>query len=196
MKIVLTGATGTARRDPGLQHPKLKFIPHSDFTDYAGVLPALRDHDACLWCLGVSQNAVTEAEYRRITYDYALAGARAMAGLKPDFRFCFLSGQGADSKEKSRFLFGRVKGQTENALSALGRPRAFHFRPGYIHPTREGTRKWMDKWIGHALAPLMRVLAPGAIVETPELARAMIRVAREGSARTILENNDIRALAA
>ena len=54
--------------------------------------------------------------------------------------------------------------------------------------------------IGYAvlrpLLPLVRAVAPNAVVTTEELGRAMIRVAREGFERRILESSDLRALGA
>ncbi len=108
---------------------------HGDFLNYDAVLPQLAGHDACLWCLGVSQRDVDEPEYIRITRDYTLAGAAAMLRVNPGLTFGFLSGGGASSTERSLLLFGRVKGQTENRLGALGLPRLYHFRPGYIEPS-------------------------------------------------------------
>lgn len=70
----------------------------------------------------VALKQVSADEYQRITHDYALAAARAFANLSPGMRFLHLSGEGADTTEKSRIRFGRVKGATENALLALGKP--------------------------------------------------------------------------
>jgi hypothetical protein len=40
------------------------------------------------------------------------------------------------------------------------------------------------------------VVAPGAVITTEELGRAMIRVARHGAPMRVLENRDLLALAA
>jgi len=72
-------------------------------------------------------------------------------------------------------------------LSAL---RAMH---GEVSKTR-----WTR--IGYAvlrpLLPLVRAIAPGAVISTEELGRAMIRAAREGAPKRILEPRDLRALGA
>src|SRR5471032_1637194 len=156
MKIILTGATGFAggevlrqalldpeieqvtvltRRTLGLSHAKLKELIVSDFLDYSNV--DLSGHDACIWCLGISQTQVREAEYIRITLDYTLAAARAMYAANPQLRFCFLSGRSADPEEQQKALFARIKGRAERQLAELGRP-AFFFRPAYIRPTAQG----------------------------------------------------------
>src|SRR5205085_1562212 len=110
------------------------------------------------------------------------------------FRFCFLSGRGADSAEKSSILFARVKGRTENALTRLGRPRSWHFRPGYIHPVTAPPRRRIERWIA-PLTPFFYRFLPAHIISTVELARAMLFVARHGASKTIFENDDIRELA-
>ena len=45
------------------------------------------------------------------------------------------------------------------------------------------------------LLPLMHAIAPGAVITTEELGRAMIRAARQGAPKRVLENRDLRALA-
>lgn len=210
MKIILTGATGTAgsevlrqalvdrdvsevlvlsRRPLDVAHPKLKVVLLDNFLDYAAIAPQFPGYDACLWCLGVSRTDVSEPEFEKITHDYALAAARAMANTAETFRFCLLSGRGADSTGKS--LFARIRGRTENALTRLGRPKAWHFRPGYIHPVTAPPKKRIERWIA-PLTPLVYRFLPAHIISTVELAKAMLSVARRGSSKTILENDDIR----
>ena len=138
MKLIITGVTGVAgsetvrqalldsritrvtaisRRSISLQHEKLRVIVIKDFLDYSPIINDLKDHDACLWCLGVSQNQVgSDEEYHTITYEYAMAAAEALLSVNPNIIFGFVSGMGADSTEKSKTLFARVKGKTENAL--------------------------------------------------------------------------------
>ena len=214
MKIIITGATGTAGSevlrqalaDPGISEvlvlsrrpldvtgAKLKTALLNDFLDYSAVAPQFAGYDACLWCLGISQTEVSKQDYEIITYDYTLAAARAMQACGDGFRFCFLSGRGADSAEKSSILFARVKGRTENALTRLGRPRTWHFRPGYIHSVTAPPRRRIERWIA-PLTPLVYRFLPAHIISTVELARAMLAVAKHGAPKPILENDDIRAL--
>jgi uncharacterized protein YbjT (DUF2867 family) len=215
MTVIITGATGTAgsevlRRalaDPGITdvlvlsrrpldvaNARLKIALLTDFLDYSAIQSQFAGYDACLWCLGVSQTEVSRQDYETITHDYALAAARAMQPCGENFRFCFLSGGGADSAEKSSILFARIKGKTENALTRLGRPKAWHFRPGYIHPVTVPPRRRIERWLA-PLTPLIYRFLPSHIISTVELATAMLFVARYGSLKTILENDDIRSLA-
>ena len=46
------------------------------------------------------------------------------------------------------------------------------------------------------LWPRVRVIAPRAMITTEELGRAMIRVARRGAPKRVLENRDLLALGA
>jgi uncharacterized protein YbjT (DUF2867 family) len=216
MKLIITGATGTAgseavrqalidarvekvtvlsRKPLAATHEKLKVVLLDDFSNYSGVLEELKGHDACLWCLGISQNAVSEQDYYKITYDYTLAAAKAMHSVNPGLTFCFLSGQGADSQEKSGILFARIKGKTENALGQLGLAHLYHFRPAYIHPAKDQPKKlFYERWL-EPFTPLFYKFLPGMIISTVELAKAMIEAAQNGAPKTILENNDIRKLA-
>jgi uncharacterized protein YbjT (DUF2867 family) len=116
----INNVTALARRDLPLQHSKLRTIIHKEFMNYSAVQSMLGSFDACLWCLGVSQLQVSKEEYHLITYDYALAAAKAMQQANPNMVFLFVSGEGADTTEQSKTLFARVKGKTENALQRLG----------------------------------------------------------------------------
>src|ERR1700709_2845668 len=102
MKILIFGASGSAgsgvlaacladpevesvravvRRPLGIADPKLETIEHRDFLDYTGAEAAFVGVDACLYCLGISVTAVSgEAEYRRITMDFAPGAAGALRG--------------------------------------------------------------------------------------------------------------------
>ena len=44
------------------------------------------------------------------------------------------------------------------------------------------------------LLPLLWAIAPGTIINTEELGRAMIRLARQGAPKRVLENRELRAL--
>ncbi len=46
------------------------------------------------------------------------------------------------------------------------------------------------------LWPLVRAVAPGVMITTEELGRAMIRAARQGAPKRVLETRDLRALGA
>ena len=126
--------TSIGRRSTGIQHPKLQEVRHDDFTDFSSVESRLQAHDLALFCLGAYTGSIPDAEFRKVTVDYTVALAEALYRASPGAAFCFLSGQGADSSEKSRVSFARYKGMAENALLSVGFPRVHVFRPGYIFP--------------------------------------------------------------
>jgi uncharacterized protein YbjT (DUF2867 family) len=221
VKVILFGATGmvgqgvlrecllapdvthvlaVGRSSTGQKHEKLRDLLHQDFTDFSPVRRDLTGYDACFFCLGVSSAGMNEAEYTRVTYDYTLAAGRALAQVNPRMTFIYVSGTGTDSSEKSRSMWARVKGRTENALFALPFQAKFMFRPGFIQPLhgiRSKTR-WVRAIYAVAtpLFPLLDAAFPNAVTTTERVGRAMLAAARRGAPKTVLENADINALAA
>src|SRR5262245_42727081 len=129
MKILVTGATGMAgaevirqaiadqsiekitalvRKPLLLKDARLQIVIHADFLDYSNCAHLFREHDVCIWCLGISQTQVSKQEYHTITYEYVVAAANAMLAVNPSIGFIFISGDGADPTEKSKTLFARV----------------------------------------------------------------------------------------
>jgi uncharacterized protein YbjT (DUF2867 family) len=219
MKVILFGATGMVGQgvlrecllDPevesvlsigrtasGQHHPKLHEIVHKDLTDLAGISVQLAGYDACFFCLGVSSVGMTEPDYRRITYDLTLSVARILAGQNPNMTFVYVSGTGTDSSERGRSMWARVKGETENALLRLPFHAAYMFRPGYIHPLHGVVPK--TRWVRVAYAilgplyPVLKAIVPNAVTTTEQMGRAMLRVARQGWAKPVLESRDINSL--
>lgn len=220
MRIVLFGGTGMigsgtlieglghpdveavlsiGRRRTGREDPKLEELVHDDFLDYSAVSDRLRGYDACLFCLGVSSAGMSEERYTRITRDFTLAAAEAFWMANPDGPFCYISGAGADSEEKSRIMWARVRGALENQLLAMDGGPAWIFRPGYIQPVkgvRSRTRLYQAVYAALAhLFPVLDRVAPDHVTTTERLGLALIRVGRDGAPRTHLESADINALA-
>jgi hypothetical protein len=146
--------------------------------------------DACLFCLGISITQVSgEAEYRRITHDFALAAAGALRAHSPSAAFHFISGQGSGAA--SRLLWARVKGETEREL--LDGFDAVCWRPAAI----DGESSESSPWIYRLIRPMFRLLKPlrSFYVSGEDLGRAMLQGAAEGFRRRVVENREIRALA-
>ena len=219
MKIILFGATGmigqgalleclddpsvervlaVVRRPTGRRHDKLVERVHDDFLDWSPAEAALAGHDACLYCLGTSAAGMGEADYRRVTYDLALAAGRAVLRQSPQARLCFVSGAG--TRRDSRQMWARVKAETEDALLALPWRSAHCFRPGYIQPVRgvrSGTPAYQAIYTSMGwLYPLWRTLFPNLVTTSAVLGRALLRVGRDGHALQILESRDINAVGA
>jgi uncharacterized protein YbjT (DUF2867 family) len=219
MKILLFGATGmvgqgvlrecllepdvesvlaVGRAATGQKHEKLREIALADFTDFSSIERELAGHDACFFCLGVSAAGMSEADYHRITYDYALAAAETLARVSPQMTFCYVSGSGTDSTERGRFMWARVKGKTENALLKIPFKAAYMFRPGYIQPLHGITSKTRLYRVGYTLMgplyPLLRALFPKYVITTEDVGRSMLEVAKHGAPKQVLENTDLAAL--
>ncbi len=148
MKIIITGATGLigaevvrqaivddaidelillVRSEPEIKHPKITVVLHNNFLDYSAVTEYFSKADAMAWCLGISQTQVSKTQYEIITYEYLDACAQFCLQINPAIRFLFVSGDGADSTEKSRTLFKRIKGKAENSLLQSGLKDIFHY---------------------------------------------------------------------
>ncbi|MEN9523307.1 MAG: hypothetical protein RL065_1684 [Bacteroidota bacterium] len=216
MKLIITGANGMAgsevvrqailnesiseitliaRRSLNISHSKIKTVIHSDFSNYDALKNIFAQHDACIWCLGISQTQVTESEYIKITYDFTIAAAQSMLQSNPNITFLFLSGAGADSSEKSKTLFARIKGKTENELKRMGFKHLFIARPGGIRPMhKKENAAWFEKML-IPLYPIFEFLLPTKFIKSTELAIAMLNIATNGSDLIIHENTDLQKLA-
>jgi uncharacterized protein YbjT (DUF2867 family) len=219
MKVILFGATGmvgqgvlreclldagvesvlaVGRSPTGLQHAKLREIVHDDFIDYSAIEPQLAGYDACFFCLGVSSLGMNEARYRHLTYDITLAAAKTLARLNPGMVFTYVTGRGTDSTEKGNLMWARVKGKTENDLLKLPFKAAYMFRPAGIQPLHGVRSKtaWV-RAICVGAAPLLTLLtriAPKFMTTSERVGRAMIKVARDGFPKPVLESEDINAV--
>jgi uncharacterized protein YbjT (DUF2867 family) len=219
MDVILFGATGMVGQgvlrecllDPrvervlsigrgvtGQSNPKLREIVHGDFLDFSPLRSELTGFDACFFCLGVTSAGMSEEQYNRVTYEYTMAAARLLAELNPGMTFIYVSGLGTDSTERGRTMWARVKGKTENALFRLPFKAAYMFRPGVIQPLHGIESRTRLYRIGYVVAaplmPLLKALFPNAITTTEQIGRAMIKIAREGAAKTVLENPDINRI--
>jgi uncharacterized protein YbjT (DUF2867 family) len=216
MKVILFGATGmvgqgvlreclldadvesvlaVGRSPTGQRHAKLREIIHQNFLDYSAIGSQLSGYDACFFCLGVSSIGVNEERYRQLTYDVTLAAAKTLAPLNPGMVFVYVTGRGTDSTEQGGLMWARVKGKTENDLLKLPFKAAYMFRPAGIQPLHGIRSKtaWVQG-IYIAAAPLLSLLnrvAPKYMTTTEQVGRAMIKVARQGYPRPVLESEDI-----
>ena len=187
------------RRATDVQHGKLKQIVHDDFTDYSGIGEHVVGFDACFFCLGASSVGMSEERYRHITYDFTLAAARALPASSQGLVFCYVSAAGADISEQGRSMWARVKGKTENDLLKLPLAGAYMFRPAYVHAAKGVPPQlpWLRVvyFFVRPLYPILRALLPRQVTTGENFGRAMIRVAQHGYSSSILESDDINAVA-
>lgn len=211
MKVLVFGATGAAggsvlriclaadvvsevrvvaRRPPDVASDKLRVFVHQDFLNYGDVLDAFTGVDACLFCLGISVTQVSgEQEYRTITHDFAIAAAHALRARSTAAAFHYLSGRGA--RADSRFMWARVKAETEQQLILL--VDALCWRPGFI----DGATSRSSPRLYQATRPLFRLLRPfrSLYVSGDDLGRAMLLATLERLRGRVIENPEIRELA-
>jgi uncharacterized protein YbjT (DUF2867 family) len=219
MKVILFGATGmvgqgclreclldagvdsvlvVGRNPTGQRHAKLREIVHDNFFDFSGIESQLGGYDACFFCLGVSSVGMSEERYRHLTYDITLAAATTLSKLNPGMVFIYVTGRGTDSTEQGRLMWARVKGKTENDLRKLPFKAAYMFRPAGIQPLhgiRSKTAWYQALYV--VAAPVLTLLnrvAPKYVTTTEQVGRAMIKVARDGYPRAVLESEDINAV--
>jgi uncharacterized protein YbjT (DUF2867 family) len=186
------------RSATGRQHPKLRELVHQDFFDFSTIENQLSGLDACFFCLGVSSAGMREEKYRRITYDLTIAAAQTLARLNPSMTFIYISGAGTDSTERGRSVWARVKGQTENALLSMPFRAAYMFRPGVIVPLHGIQSKTRAVQLFYTLSgpvlPWFQKHWPNQITTTEKLGRAMLKAAKQGAPKRVLETSDIAAL--
>lgn len=184
------------RKPCGVQHPKLKEIIHADFLDFSPIQSQLTGYNACFFCLGVSSVGMKEEEYYRFTYSLTLHVANTLVKHNPDMTFCYVSGASTDSTEAGRMMWARVKGKTENDLMKLAFKQVYNFRPGAIEATK-GQKNVLKYYKYFSwLFPVIKLIAPNAIVKLKEIGYAMINSVTKGYEKQILEVSDIKALAA
>jgi hypothetical protein len=186
------------RRPTGQHHAKLHEILHDDFMDFSAIESELGGYDACFFCLGVSSVGMDAERYRHLTYDLTLAAAKTLVALNPGMVFTYVTGRSTDSTEQGPVRWARVKGKTENDLLKLPFKAAYMFRPAGIQPLHGVRSKtsWVQA-IYVVAAPLLSFLArtaPKYMTTSEQLGRAMIRVARDGYPKAVLESEDINAI--
>jgi uncharacterized protein YbjT (DUF2867 family) len=218
MKIIIFGATGmigrgvlrecllddgissllsVGRTATGILSPKLHELEHANLSDYGPIESRLTGFDACFFCLGISSAGMKEADYERLTYGITLAAALTLSRLNPEMVFIYVSGAGTDSSEQGRVMWARLKGRTENALLRLPFKVAYMFRSGVIRPMHGAVSKIRSYRLLYAVMapflPMLQWALPSSILTTEIVGRAMIRVAKGGYSRQILEAADIFA---
>jgi nucleoside-diphosphate-sugar epimerase len=216
MKVILFGATGMVgqgvlreclldegiesvlaigRSSTGRTDPKLRELILSDLFNFDAAGTDLQGYDACFFCLGVSVAGMNEADYTHLTFDLTLGWAHKLADINPTMTFVYVSGAGTGGNA----MWAQVKGRTENALLDLFES-AYMVRLAALRPMHGEVSKTRWTRIAYAvfrpLLPLFQAISPGTVISTEELGRAMIRVARQGAPKRVLDNRDLRALGA
>lgn len=173
-------------RRPLAAHPHLE----NPVGELQGLLPQLSGQvDTAFCCLGSTiKQAGSQDAFRAIDHDLILAFARRARELGAR-HLVVISALGANPN--SSVFYNRVKGETEEALKAMGWPQLTIARPSLLLGARHEFR------LGERLAaPLLRWL-PGKYrgVDACALARALWRLALEEEDGTrVIESADLRRL--
>ena len=177
------------RRDLPLRHAKL--TQHRvDFN----ALPALPRIDECFIALGTTiKVAGSQQAFRAVDFDAVLAVAKA-AQAAGATRLGVVSAMGANPR--SKVFYNRVKGETEEALSALGFATLVIARPSFLAGDREslgqperGGEKLALK-VSRLLAPL--IPANYRSIDAAAVARALLHAVPRLSGRHVLLSGDMR----
>ena len=86
------------------KHMKLREVLVKDLFDTASYASELTGLDACFFCLGISSAGMSEAAYRRLTYDLTMVIAQELAARNAALCFIFVSGASTDSTEQGRTM--------------------------------------------------------------------------------------------
>ena len=148
-----------SRRETGISHGKLENRV-VDFDDLAAGFKGLKVDD-CYCTFGTTiKIAGSKAAMTRIDHGFVLDFAKAglAAGAR---RFAYLSAANADAR--SSVFYARLKGQTEDALKALGFADLAIFRPSMIIAERTD-RRWAESMI-FPLLPLVDKMMVGSFAK-------------------------------
>jgi len=193
VEAVLSVVRRASGSGAGFADRRVKEIVAPDFYDFSAIQGEFAGYDACFFCLGVSALGMDEAEYRRVTYDITMAAAQALFRANPAMTVVYVSGAGTNAN--GRQMWARVKGETENALLAMGFRGAYAFRPGAIIPLHGITSKTRLYRITYAalgpFLPLLLRVFPKWVTTTEQVGRAMLQAGRRGYPKQVLEAVDI-----
>ncbi len=150
---------GIARREAALPPGARMEMFVAEPDKWAEVFEAVRPR-ALICALGTTWKKAgrDEAAFRAVDHDLVLATAQAArsAGVP---NMVLVSAAGADARSKT--LYMRVKGETEDALSKVGFKRLDILHPGLLRGTREGDLRFAER-AAIIAAPLVDPLLSGS----------------------------------
>lgn len=183
------------RRPLPVTHPKLEQVT-ADFTALEKISSDLRCDDAFCTLGTTIRQAGSRENFRAVDHTAVLAFAWA-AQRNGARRFFVVSSMGADAQ--SRVFYGRVKGETEEALMVLGFETLAIFRPSLLLGQRSQVR--LGERIGAAFMWLADPLMVGRFrkyraIEAEVVARAMLRCSfgQSGRGTLVFSSDEIQDL--
>ena len=178
-------------------HPKLRqvIIPLDDMETYLADQKVAADDAYC--ALGTTiKTAGSQEAFRHVDFDYVVNFARAAkaAGAR---RFSLVSAVGASAK--SSIFYSRVKGEAEEAVSAMGFDATQIFRPSMLLGERTEARPL--EAVARVLTPMINPFLFGSAsiyrgIDAEHVAMAMVAAASEEvQGRKIYHYNEMMKLA-
>jgi uncharacterized protein YbjT (DUF2867 family) len=154
------------------------------------------DADVLFCCIGNTiSKAKSRENFRKV--DYEIPVKLATLCELHHIAFHLISSLGANAESPNFYL--KTKGQTEEALKAIGLPGLFIYRPSMLFGPRKETRigESMGKaimWLTHPLLQGLLKKYRGIHVKT--VASAMIKNAKDGKTGTyIFESEELKEIA-
>lgn len=177
------------RRELQLQHPKL--IQHRvEFK----ALPALPSVGEAFVALGTTiRVAGSQEAFRAVDFHAVLAVAKA-AKAAGATRLGVVSAMGADPR--SRIFYNRVKGEMEEALSALGFDTLVIARPSFLVGDREalGQPERGGEKLALRVSSWLAPLIPDNYrsIDARSVARALLKAVPASSGRRVMLSSELR----
>jgi uncharacterized protein YbjT (DUF2867 family) len=175
-------------RRPLPPHPKLE-NPVVDFDALPEDAPWWKA-DAAVCALGTTMRRAGSPEaFRKVDHDYPLTAAR-LAKRGGTRAYALVSSTGADPK--SRIFYSRVKGETEQALRAVGFPSLTILRPSLLGGEREEFRpaERLATLLFKTLSPL--IPPRKRMVPAERVAKALLEAALSGeNGAKVIESENI-----
>jgi uncharacterized protein YbjT (DUF2867 family) len=184
------------RKPLELKHSKLKQLV-VDFDHLEKFAKQLKAHEVYCGLGTTRKKSPTEEAYRKIDFEYVFKLARITAGNKAE-KFLVVSSMGADTD--SSLFYSRLKGEMEEAVSALNFKAVHIFRPSFIMGEKDRReRRPMEKILEVVLKPLpflfvgpLRKYRP---IQAQTIARAMVNTAQKNLVGVqVWESNQIEKL--
>lgn len=189
-----TGLVGRSLVDRLLERPEVRRVtsvvrrtergPHARLEEVVADFERLADalagravsHAFC--CLGTTMaKAGSEAAFRKVDHDYALAFAQAARRASAK-TLLLVSAMGANPK--SAVFYNRVKGEAEASISELGLPTLHIARPSLLlgdrveHRPGERMAITLGRPLGRLMVGPLKKYAP---IEARDVAEALVRLA-------------------
>jgi uncharacterized protein YbjT (DUF2867 family) len=162
-----------ARKETGTVHPKIE--SHViDFDNLQNLGEALKCDDVYC-CLGTTmKQAGSKEAFRKVDFDYPLALAHATRKLGAK-QYSIVTAMGAN--RDSSIFYNQVKGEVEDAISAIDFESIHIYRPSLLLGPRRNTR--VGEIVGGVLGKLFMVITPKRYrpIKSLKVARAMLSYA-------------------